>query len=317
MERQMPERLPERLPERRRTPRAIAPLSEPGVDGAGSLNFPLNHDALNSLVQSALHEDGALNDLTTIATVVSERRARAKLVARDSGVVCGVPLALEAFRIMDPKLAIRVDAEDGAQVERGAPVLFLSGHARGLLSAERVALNFMQHLSGIASLTARYVAAIRGTKARILDTRKTLPGWRQLEKYAVYAGGGKNHRADLSTGILIKDNHLAALDGNIDLAVRRSREISPPGMKVEVECETKEQVADALVAGADIIMLDNMSPELMRDCVQIINGRATTEASGGITLSNVRAVAETGVDWISIGALTHSAPALNLALDFD
>jgi nicotinate-nucleotide pyrophosphorylase (carboxylating) len=317
MERQMPERLPERLPERRRTPRAIAPLSEPGVDGAGALHFPLNHDALNSLVQSALHEDGALNDLTTIATVVSERRARAKLVARDSGVVCGVPLALEAFRIMDPKLAIRVDAEDGAEVERGAPVLFLSGHARGLLSAERVALNFMQHLSGIASLTARYVAAIRGTKARILDTRKTLPGWRQLEKYAVYAGGGKNHRADLSTGILIKDNHLAALDGNIDLAVRRSREISPPGMKVEVECETKEQVADALVAGADIIMLDNMSPELMRDCVQIINGRATTEASGGITLSNVRAVAETGVDWISIGALTHSAPALNLALDFD
>ena len=201
--------------------------------------------------------------------------------------------------------------------ERGAPVLYLSGHARGLLSAERVALNFMQHLSGIASLTARYVAAIRGTKAMILDTRKTLPGWRQLEKYAVCAGGGKNHRADLSTGILIKDNHLAALDGNIDLAVRRSREISPPGMKVEVECETVEQVADALAAGADIIMLDNMSPEQMRDCVAIINGRATIEASGGIHLSNVRAIAETGVDWISVGALTHSAPALNLALDFD
>jgi nicotinate-nucleotide pyrophosphorylase (carboxylating) len=316
MEMQMPERLPERLPERRRTPRAIAPMSEPGVDGAGALSFPLNHDALNSLVQSALHEDGALNDLTTIATVVSERRARAKLVARDTGVVCGVPLALEAFRIMDSKLAIRVDAEDGTHVERGAPVLFLSGHARALLSAERVALNFMQHLSGIATLTARYVAAIRGTKARILDTRKTLPGWRPLEKYAVCAGGGKNHRADLSTGILIKDNHLAALDGNIDLAVRRSREIAP-GMKVEVECETKEQVADALAAGVDIIMLDNMSPEQMRECVLIINGRATTEASGGINLGNVRAIAETGVDWISIGALTHSAPALNLALDFD
>jgi nicotinate-nucleotide pyrophosphorylase (carboxylating) len=316
MEMEMPERLPERLPERRRTPRAIAPLSQPGVDGAGNLRFPLNHDALNSLVQSALHEDGALNDLTTIATVFSERRARAKLVARDAGVVCGVPLALEAFRIMDSKLAIRVDAEDGTRVERGSPVLYLSGHARGLLSAERVALNFMQHLSGIATLTSRYVAAIRGTKARILDTRKTLPGWRPLEKYAVCAGGGKNHRGDLSTGILIKDNHLAALDGNIDLAVRRSREIAP-GLKVEVECETKEQVADALAAGADIIMLDNMSPEEMRDCVAIINGRATTEASGGINLSNVRAVAETGVDWISIGALTHSAPALNLALDFD
>jgi nicotinate-nucleotide pyrophosphorylase (carboxylating) len=317
MEMQMPERLPERLPERRRTPRAIAPLAEPGVDGSGVLRFPLNHDQLNSWVQSALNEDGANNDLTTIATVVSDRRARAKLVARDSGVVFGVPLALEAFRILDSKLAIRVDAEDGTPVERGAPVLYLSGHARGLLSAERVALNFMQHLSGIASLTARYVAAIRGTKARILDTRKTLPGWRALEKYAVLAGGGKNHRSDLSTGILIKDNHLAAVDGNIDLAVRRSREVAPPGMKVEVECETVEQVADALAARVDIIMLDNMPTDLMRECVSIINGRAVTEASGGINLSNVRAVAETGVDWISIGGLTHSAPAMNLALDFD
>src|SRR5918992_2234598 len=312
-----PERLPERLPERRRTPRTITPLSEPGVDGAGVLRFPLNHDALNSWVQSALNEDGALNDLTTIATVVSERRARAVLVARDAGVICGVPLALEAFRVLDPKVVIRVDAEDGTRVERGAPVLVLSGHARGLLSAERVALNFMQHLSGIATLTARYVDAVKGTKARILDTRKTLPGWRPLEKYAVLSGGGKNHRSDLSTGILIKDNHLAAVDGNIDLAVRRSREISPAGMKVEVECETAEQVAQALVAGVDIIMLDNMSPEEMRQCVAIINGRAVVEASGGINLSNVRAVAETGVDWISIGSLTHSAPALNLALDFD
>src|ERR671914_2502618 len=258
-----PERLPERLPERRRTPRTITPLSEPGVDGAGVLRFPLNHDALNSWVQSALNEVGAMNDLTTIATVVSERRARAVLVARDSGVVCGLPLALEAFRVMDPKVVIRVDAEDGTRVERGAPVLFLSGHARGLLSAERVALNFMQRLSGIATLTARYVDAVRGTKAKILDTRKTLPGWRSLEKYAVCAGGGKNHRADLSNGILIKDNHLSALDGNIELAVRRSREIAPAGMKVEVECETAEQVAQALAAGADIIMLDNMSPERM------------------------------------------------------
>jgi nicotinate-nucleotide pyrophosphorylase (carboxylating) len=281
------------------------------------LRFPLNHDQLSSWVQSALNEDGAMNDLTTIATVVSERRARGALVAREAGVICGVPLALETFRIMDPKVAIRVDAEDGTRVERGAPILFVSGHARGLLSAERVALNFMQHLSGIASLTARYVDAVKGTKARILDTRKTLPGWRPLEKYAVLAGGGKNHRSDLSTGILIKDNHLAALDGNIDLAVRRSRDIAAAGMKVEVECETKQQVIDALEAGADIIMLDNMPPELMAECVNLINGRAVTEASGGINLGNVRAVAETGVDWISIGALTHSAPALNLALDFD
>jgi nicotinate-nucleotide pyrophosphorylase (carboxylating) len=313
----MPERLPERLPERRRMPRTITPLSEPAVDGSGVLRFPLTHDALNSWVQSALNEDGAMNDLTTIATVVSERRARAKLVTRDAGVVCGVPLALEAFRIMDPKVAIRVDAEDGTRVDRGTPVLFLSGHARGLLSAERVALNFMQRLSGIATLTARYVDAVKGTKAKILDTRKTLPGWRPLEKYAVLAGGGRNHRTDLSTGILIKDNHLAALDGNIDLAVRRSREIAPEGMQVEVECENKEQVADALAAGVDIIMLDNMSPELMAECVRMINGRAIIEASGGIDFADVRAIAETGVDWISIGALTHSAPAMNLALDFD
>ena len=317
MEMGMPERLPERLPERRRTPRTITPLSEPAVDGSGVLKFPLSHDALNSWVQSALNEDGAMNDLTTIATVVSERRARAKLVTRDPGVVCGVPLALEAFRIMDPKIAIRVDVEDGTRVDKGTPVLFLSGHARGLLSAERVALNFMLRLSGIATLTARYVDAVKGTKARILDTRKTLPGWRSLEKYAVLAGGGRNHRSDLSHGILIKDNHLAAVDGNIDLAVRRSREIAPAGMKVEVECESKEQVADALVAGADIIMLDNMPPELMAECVRMINGRAIVEASGGINLHNVRAIAETGVDWISIGALTHSAPAMNLALDFD
>jgi nicotinate-nucleotide pyrophosphorylase (carboxylating) len=315
MEMGMPERLPERLPERRRTPRTIAPLSEPGVEGAGVLRFPLNHDALNSWVQSALNEDGGFNDLTTIATVVSERRARAKLVARDSGVVCGVPLALEAFRILDSKVAIRVDAEDGTPVERGAPVLFLSGHARALLSAERVALNFMQHLSGIASLTARYVDAVKGTKARILDTRKTLPGWRPLEKYAVLAGGGKNHRSDLSNGILIKDNHLAALDGNIDLAVRRSRDVAP-GMKVEVECETTEQVTAALAAGADIIMLDNMSPEQMRECVQLVSGRAITEASGGINLSNVRAIAETGVDCISVGRITQSAPAVDIGLDY-
>ncbi len=310
----MPERLPERLPERRRTPRTITPLSEPAVDGSGVLRFPLNHDALNSWVQSALNEDGALNDLTTIATVVSERRARGALVAREAGVICGVPLALEAFRIMDPKVAIRVDAEDGTRVERGMPVLFLSGHARGLLAAERVALNFMQRLSGIATLTARYVDAVKGTKAKILDTRKTLPGWRPLEKYAVLAGGGKNHRVDLSTGILIKDNHLAALDGNIELAVRRSREIAPEAMKVEVECETIQQVTEALAAGADIIMLDNMSTEQMAECVRIVNGRAIVEASGGVNLSNVRAIAETGVDFISVGALTHSAPALDLSL---
>ena len=304
-------------PERRRAPRTITPLSTPSIDGMGVLRFPLQHPALSALVRAALDEDGAFNDLTTIATVVSDRRARATLVARESGVVCGVPLGLETFRLMDPKVAIRVDVEDGTRVDPGTPVLVLSGHARGLLSAERVALNFMQRLSGIASLTRRFVDAVAGTKAKILDTRKTLPGWRALEKYAVRAGGGMNHRFDLASAVMIKDNHLAAVEGDIALAVRRAREMAPAGVNVEVECDRIDQVRAAVDAKADIIMLDNMPPALMRECVGFIAGRAIVEASGGVSLGTVRAIAETGVDWISIGALTHSPPAMDLALEFD
>lgn len=304
-------------PDRRRAPRTITPLSTPSVDGTGVLRFPLQHPQLNALVRAALDEDGAFNDLTTIATVVSDRRARATLVAREGGVVCGVPLALEAFRVLDQKVAIRVDVEDGTPVDAGTPVLVLSGHARGLLSAERVALNFMQRLSGIASLTRRFVDAVAGTKAKILDTRKTLPGWRALEKYAVRAGGGTNHRFDLSSAVMIKDNHLAAVEGDVALAVKRARDLAPAGTKVEVECDRIDQVRAALDARADIIMLDNMPPGLMRECVQLVAGRATVEASGGVSMGTVRAIAETGVDWISIGALTHSPPALDLALEFD
>jgi nicotinate-nucleotide pyrophosphorylase (carboxylating) len=175
----------------------------------------------------------------------------------------------------------------------------------------------MQRLSGVATVTAKYVAAIQGAHARILDTRKTTPGWRVLEKYAVRAGGGVNHRLDLSTAVLIKDNHLAALDGDIALAVRRARERSPNGVKIEVECDRYEQVIQAVDAGADIILLDNMSPSAMTECVRAVTGRAVLEASGGVNLSTVRAIAETGVDWISVGALTHSAPSLDLALDFE
>jgi len=308
---------PGNVPERRRAPRTITPLSTPSVDGTGVLRFPLAHAQLHALVRAALEEDGAFNDLTTIATVKSDRRAMATLVARDAGVVCGLPLALEAFRILDPKIVIRVDVEDGARVASGTPVLLLSGHARALLSAERVALNFMQRLSGVATLTRRFVDAVAGTKAQILDTRKTLPGWRSLEKYAVRAGGGVNHRFDLSSAVMIKDNHLAAVEYDIALAVRRAREMSPVGMKVEVECDTIDQVRAALDASADIIMLDNMSPALMRECVELIAGRAIVEASGGVNLQTVRPIAETGVDWISVGALTHSPPAMDLALEFD
>jgi nicotinate-nucleotide pyrophosphorylase (carboxylating) len=307
----------EHQPERRRAPRTITPLSTPAITSVGALRFPYSQDELSTLVKGALDEDGAFNDLTTIATVVSDRHARGRLVARANGVVCGVPLAVEAFRQLDDKITIRIDHEDGTRVKPGDSVLYLSGHARALLAAERVALNFMQRLSGVATMTARYVEAVRGTRAKILDTRKTTPGWRLLEKYAVRAGGGTNHRLDLSSAVLIKDNHLAAVDGDVGVAVRRARDLAPAGTKVEVECDHIDQVRDALDAAADIIMLDNMSPPQMRECVALVKHRAITEASGGVNLETVRAIAETGVDWISVGALTHSAPSLDLALDFE
>jgi nicotinate-nucleotide pyrophosphorylase (carboxylating) len=298
-------------------PRRLTPLDTPSIDLRTVLRFPLLATQVSSLVRDALQEDGAFNDVTTIATVLSDRRARARLVARQPGVVAGVALAIEAFHQLDPKMAIRIDAEDGKRVAKGDTVLYLSGHARGMLSAERVALNFMQRLSGVATLTCKYVDAVRGTRAKILDTRKTTPGWRALEKYAVRAGGGVNHRLDLAASVLIKDNHLSAVEGDIALAVRRARDLVDPGATVEVECDRIEQVRAALEARADIILLDNMSPELMRECVALVDGRAITEASGGVNLETVRAIAETGVDHISVGALTHSAPAMNLALDFE
>ena len=278
--------------------------------------FPLTVRDTAKLVRAALDEDGAFNDVTTIATVVSDRRARCRLVARKAGVIAGLPLAVEAFRQVNPRVTIRVDGEDGRAVTPGAVFVALSGSARGLLSAERVALNFLQRLSGIATLTAKFVAAVHGTGAKILDTRKTTPGWRSLEKYAVRAGGGSNHRMDLSTAILIKDNHLRALDGDLELAIRRTRDLAPRGTKVEVECDRIAQVRAAIDAGADIVLLDNMKVDDIRRCVELVDGRVIVEASGGVNLTNVRAIAKTGVDWISVGALTHSAPALDLALDF-
>jgi nicotinate-nucleotide pyrophosphorylase (carboxylating) len=295
------------------TPRSVEAVGLPNE----GVHFPLTSMELRAVVRVALDEDGAFNDVTTLATVLSDRRARAMLVAREAGVIAGVPLAVEAFAQLDPKTAIRVDVEDGAAVAAGTPVLFISGGARGLLSAERVALNYMQHLSGIASVTRRYVDAVRGTKAKVLDTRKTLPGWRRLEKYAVRAGGGVNHRMDLASAVLIKDNHLAAVDGDVAFAVRRARELAPPGATVEVECDRLAQVSAALTAGADMILLDNMSLDELREAVRLVGGRARLEASGGVRLDTVRAIAETGVDMISVGALTHSAPAMDLALDFD
>ena len=299
-----------------RVPRTVTPMSVPALN-YDRLRFPLTHDQLASLVRAGLEEDQAFNDVTTIATVLSSRRARASLVARQSGCIAGVPLALEAFRMLDQKISMRVDAEDGTRLEKGDTVIYMTGHARALLSAERTALNFMQRLSGIATLTAKFVDAVKGTKAKILDTRKTTPGWRKLEKYAVRAGGGVNHRLDLARAVLIKDNHLKAVDGDVTVAVRRVRELAPPGAKIEVECDSLEQVRAAVDAGADEVLVDNMPVDAIREAVVLAQGRASVEASGGVTLDNVRAIAESGVDYISVGALTHSPPAMNLALDFD
>lgn len=297
-------------------PRTITPLDVRAVTSS-PLGFPLSTEETTERVRVALQEDEAFNDVSTLATVVSTRHVRSAIVARRDGVIAGIPLAVEAFRLLDADITLRVEAEDGTRVKAGDTVLALTGHARGMLSAERTALNYLQHLSGIATLTCRFVDAIAGTKAQILDTRKTTPGWRTLEKYAVRAGGGTNHRLDLRTGVLIKDNHLAAIGGDIAAAVSRARQIAMPGTPVQVECDTIAQVDAAVAAGADWVLLDNMSPDQLREAVSRCAGRVITEASGGITLDTVRAIADTGVDRISVGALTHSAPALDLGLDFD
>ncbi len=297
-------------------PRPITPVDSPAIDDA-LLTFPLTAEEIKAHVHASLEEDEAFSDISTMATVISVRHTNSAVVARSSGVVAGIPMCVEAFRQLDSSLTVQIEAEDGTHVASGDVLLRLTGQARGVLSAERVALNYLQHLSGIATLTSRFVDAIKGTSALILDTRKTTPGWRKLEKYAVRAGGGTNHRLDLRSGVLIKDNHLAAIKGDIAAAVTRARGLAMPGTPVQVECDTMAQVVAALEAGADWVLLDNMSIAMIREAVALCAGKATTEASGGVTLDTVRRIAETGVDRISVGALTHSAPALDLALDFE
>ncbi|HMO64626.1 MAG TPA: carboxylating nicotinate-nucleotide diphosphorylase [Verrucomicrobiota bacterium] len=281
--------------------------------------LPLTAAEIQALVAAALAEDIGPGDVTTDACVPATRQARARLVARTPLVLCGRAFAEAAFRAMDPHLDLDLHAADGDAVPAGGLVLEVAGAARAILTAERVALNFLQRLSGIATLTRRFVDAVAGTRARLLDTRKTTPGWRRLEKYAVACGGGVNHRFGLGDLVLIKDNHLAALAGErpdpIAAAVARAR-AARPYLRVEVEADTLAQVEQALAAGADIILLDNLPPEALREAVRLAAGRALLEASGGVTLATVRAIAETGVDYISVGALTHSAPAADLGLDF-
>ena len=283
---------------------------------SASLGFPLSAATTRALVRASLDEDRAFNDVTTLATVPADAMGRAAIVARSPGVIAGLPLAITAFETLNREVTVRVVAGDGEHVAAGGVVADVAGPWRALLSAERVALNFLQRLSGVATLTARYVEAVRGTAAKIYDTRKTTPTFRALEKYAVRCGGGVNHRADLADAVLIKDNHLAALGGDIGLAVRRAREAGRPGICVEVECDDVAQVDAALATGADVILLDNMSLDAMRACVARVAGRVPLEASGGVTLERVRAIAETGVDRISVGGVTHSPPALNLGLDY-
>jgi nicotinate-nucleotide pyrophosphorylase (carboxylating) len=267
------------------------------------------------LVEAALAEDLGPGDATSLALIEPDQKGEARLEARAELVVCGLEVAREVFAQRGVELEPR--AADGDVVAPYAVLALVRGSALGILEAERTALNFVQRLAGIATLTRRYVEAVRGTRADIVDTRKTTPGWRALEKYAVRAGGGTNHRMDLSTGVLIKDNHLAALDGDVAKAVKRARELSPKGVKIEVECDRLDQVERAVAAGADIVLLDNMPVEVMAECVRVVNSAAILEASGGVNLSTVRRIAETGVNWISIGGITHSAPSMNLALDFE
>jgi nicotinate-nucleotide pyrophosphorylase (carboxylating) len=272
--------------------------------------------AYDALLSQAISEDVGAQDVTTNAVVDPELEWIATIVARSPGVVAGLTIAARVFHLTEPRIRISVLTADGSRVAAGAALATLAGPARGMLTAERVALNFLGRLSGIATLTRRYVDAVGELPVLITDTRKTTPGMRSLERYAVRSGGGSNHRLDLASAVLVKDNHLAAA-GSVAAAVKRAREYASAGVVVEVECDDLDQVREAVRAGADSVLLDNMDLETMRAAVQLARGKAFVEASGGMTLTRVPEVARTGVDAISVGALTHSAPALDVALDFD
>ncbi len=289
---------------------------------------------IEEIINCALAEDLGKGDVTTEALIPGNQRGTGFIVAKREGVLAGIEVAKQVFHRVDPGLKVEVLLEDGARVKPGSKVAGVSGSIASILKAERIALNFLQRLSGIASETNRYVERVEGLPVRIMDTRKTTPGLRSLEKYAVRIGGGENHRMNLGDGILIKDNHLAALRNqglNIKQIVAKVRGNAPSSLRgakrrsnlqagqveVEVEAATVPEALEAVKAGANIVMLDNMNLEDMRKAVKAIHGRALIEASGGITLGNVRAVAETGVDFISIGALTHSAKALDISLELE
>lgn len=275
---------------------------------------------IRAAVQAALAEDVGSGDVTSLATLPANATFSVVMRTREPMVVAGLDFATAAFRQLSPKVRLQRRAQDGQALKAGATLLNIAGPARAILSAERVALNFVQRLSGVATLTARFVAETKGTRAQILDTRKTTPGWRRFEKYAVQCGGGRNHRIGLFDLVLIKDNHLAALreakPNAVAAAVARAQKKFPK-LKVEVEADTLAQVKQAVAAGADIILLDNMGNAELRQAVKLVAGRAQTEASGGVNLQTVRGIAQTGVDFISVGAITHSVRAVDIGLDYE
>ena len=276
-------------------------------------------NVIDALVRAALEEDGAHDDVTTRVLVLPGQWGAGAIVAKDDGIVSGLPVAAAAMTALDPEVAVDTLVADGERVSDGTRLAEVEGSLASILASERVALNFLQHMSGIATLTREFVDAVVGTKAVILDTRKTTPGLRQVERYAVRCGGGQNHRYNLTSGLLIKDNHIAAVyaRGIDDLSdvITLARQTAPHTMRIEVEVTNVAMLNEALTGGADIILLDNMTTADMATCVEIVAGRTLIEASGGVTLDNVRAIAATGVDYISIGRLTHSAPALDISLD--
>jgi nicotinate-nucleotide pyrophosphorylase (carboxylating) len=270
---------------------------------------------LNEFVTRVLAEDlGKGGDVTSNATIAADARFAAEMNARQSMVVAGLEVAAAFFRALDPKVEFALSGNDGDFVDHGSTLMRLAGNARAMLAAERSALNTLQHLSGIATLTRRYVDAIAGTGAVLLDTRKTIPGLRVLDKYAARMGGAQNHRMGLDDGVLIKDNHVAAC-GGVGEAVRRAK-AAETGLQVQVEVDRIDQIEPALAAGADRLLLDNMDPAMLRAAVALVAGRVPVEASGGVTLETIRFIAETGVDFISVGRITQSAPAADIGLDY-
>lgn len=268
---------------------------------------------IDRIIENALLEDIHTGDITTMAVVPEKRSAGARLIAKESMVLAGIDVAARVFVLIDPDVLFTARFTDGALLKAGDVIADIAGDAASLLQAERVALNLLQRMCGIATLTARYRQAVTGTGAKVVDTRKTTPGLRQLEKYAVRIGGGSNHRSGLYDAVLIKENHIAAA-GGISVAVERARAFVSHTMKIEVETETLDQVAEALDVGVDIIMLDNMDLETMRRAVILIGGRSLVEASGGVTVETIAEIAATGVDLISVGALTHSARAMDISM---